>query len=134
VVVDDSRGRKLADRLIERFDIKVADPSRPVRLLSGGNQQKVVLAKWLGTNPDVLVMDEPTAGVDIGTKSEILDQIRDLADSGKAVLLISSEYAELLAVADRILVLRDGTVAQELTRSEIRDEESLQLAVQGVPS
>ena len=133
-MVDDSRGRKLADRLIERFDIKVADPRRPVRLLSGGNQQKVVLAKWLGTDPDVLVMDEPTAGVDIGTKTEILDQIRDLADAGKAVLLISSEYAELLAVADRILVLRDGTIAQELTRSEIRDEESLQLAVQGVSS
>jgi ribose transport system ATP-binding protein len=130
--VDDNRGRKLADRLIERFDIKVADPAMPVRMLSGGNQQKVVLAKWLGTDPDVLVMDEPTAGVDIGTKSEILEQIRALADAGKAVLLISSEYAELLAVADRILVLRDGTIAQELTRSDIRDEESLQLAVQGV--
>jgi ribose transport system ATP-binding protein len=130
--VHDGQGRDLAARLIERFGVKVANPARPVRLLSGGNQQKVVLAKWLGTEPDILIMDEPTAGVDIGTKSEILEQIRDLADAGKGVLLISSEYAELLAVADRVLVLRDGVIADVLTRAEIKDEESLQLAVQGV--
>ena len=103
-----------------------------MRLLSGGNQQKVVIAKWLGTDPDVLIMDEPTAGVDIGTKTEILAMIRDLADAGKAVIVISSEYAELLAVSDRVLVLRDGTVQHELDRRDIADEESLQLAVQGV--
>jgi ribose transport system ATP-binding protein len=103
-----------------------------VRLLSGGNQQKVVIAKWLGTDPEVLIMDEPTAGVDIGTKSEILAMIRRLADDGKAVIVISSEYPELLAVSDRVLVLREGTVAQELERRDIANEESLQLAVQGV--
>ena len=86
--------------------MKVAHPDKPVRLLSGGNQQKVVLAKWLGTEPDVLIIDEPTAGVDIGTKSEILDMIRELADAGKAVIVISSEYPELLAVSDRVLVLQ----------------------------
>jgi ribose transport system ATP-binding protein len=125
-------GRELSTSLIERFQVKVAHPGRPVRLLSGGNQQKVVLAKWLGTEPDVLVLDEPTAGVDIGTKSEILETVRALADAGKAVLIISSEYPELLAVSDRVLVLRDGSVVRELQRSEIADEESLQLAVQGV--
>jgi ribose transport system ATP-binding protein len=77
-------------------------------------------------------MDEPTAGVDIGTKSEILDMIRGLADDGKGIILISSELPELLAVSDRVLVLRDGSVAQELPRRDIPDEESLQLAVQGV--
>ena len=127
-----SAGRTLSSTLIRRFAIKVAHPGRPVRLLSGGNQQKVVLAKWLGTEPDVLILDEPTAGVDIGTKSEILDMIRALADAGKAVIVISSEYPELLAVSDRVLILRDGSITSELHRSEIADEEALQLAVQGV--
>jgi ribose transport system ATP-binding protein len=131
-LIDDRAGRKLARALIQRFAVKVDNPDRPVRLLSGGNQQKVVIAKWLGTEPDVLIMDEPTAGVDIGTKSEILDMIRGLADDGKGVIVISSELPELLAVSDRVLVLRDGAVQQELPRNEIPDEEALQLAVQGV--
>ncbi|MEV4708757.1 sugar ABC transporter ATP-binding protein [Actinoplanes sp. NPDC049316] len=131
-LLDDRGGRTLARHLIDRFAVKVAHPERPVRLLSGGNQQKVVIAKWLGTEPDVLIMDEPTAGVDIGTKSEILDMIRGLADAGKGVIVISSELPELLAVSDRVLVLRDGSVRQELARRDIPDEEALQLAVQGV--
>ena len=126
--------KELSTELISRFAVKVAHPNRPVRLLSGGNQQKVVLAKWLGTEPEVLLLDEPTAGVDIGTKSEILEMIRGLADAGKAVIVISSEYPELLAVSDRILILRDGTVTADLPRRDIADEESLQLAVQGVQS
>ena len=124
--------KSLSESLIKRFAVKVAHPGRAVRLLSGGNQQKVVLAKWLGTEPEVLILDEPTAGVDIGTKSEILDMIRALADDGKAVIVISSEYPELLAVSDRVLILRDGSIVDELKRREIADEESLQLAVQGV--
>jgi ribose transport system ATP-binding protein len=131
-LIDDRAGRTLARSLIDRFAVKVAHPERPVRLLSGGNQQKVVIAKWLGTDPDVLIMDEPTAGVDIGTKSEILDMIRGLADAGKGVIVISSELPELLAVSDRVLVLRDGSIQQELARADIPDEETLQLAVQGV--
>ena len=131
-LLDDGAGKTLATSLIERFAVKVANPGRPVRLLSGGNQQKVVIAKWLGTDPDVLIMDEPTAGVDIGTKTEILTMIRNLAEEGKAVIVISSEYAEMLAVSDRVLILRDGTVQQELARKDIADEESLQHAVQGV--
>jgi ribose transport system ATP-binding protein len=130
--LSDRAGNSLARSLIQRFSVKVANPNRPVRLLSGGNQQKVVIAKWLGIEPDVLIMDEPTAGVDIGTKSEILDMIRSLADDGKGIIVISSELPELLAVCDRILVLRDGSVAQDLHRRDVRDEESLQLAVQGV--
>ncbi|GAA4153997.1 sugar ABC transporter ATP-binding protein [Leifsonia shinshuensis] len=131
-LLDAAGGRALSASLIERLNIKVSHPGRPVRLLSGGNQQKVVIAKWLGTDPDVLILDEPTAGVDIGTKSEILERIRDLAASGKAVIVISSEYPELLAVSDRILVIRGGSIARELERSDIADEEALQLAVQGV--
>jgi ribose transport system ATP-binding protein len=133
-LVDDRRGDGLAAQLIERLQIKLASAKRPVRLLSGGNQQKVVIAKWLGRDPDVLILDEPTAGVDIGTKSEIIQRIRELADSGKAVIVISSELAELLAVSDRVLVLRNGTVTDDLDRRDIDDEESLQLAIQGVRS
>jgi ribose transport system ATP-binding protein len=131
-VVDDKRGDTLAAGLIERLQIKLSSPKRPVKLLSGGNQQKVVIGKWLGKEPDVLILDEPTAGVDIGTKTEIIQRIRDLADTGKAVIVISSELAELLAVSDRVLVLRRGTVTADLDRRDIADEESLQLAIQGV--
>jgi ribose transport system ATP-binding protein len=131
-LISDRRGNELARSLIQRFSVKVANMANPVRVLSGGNQQKVVIAKWLGTEPEVLVMDEPTAGVDIGTKSEILDMIRNLADEGKGVIVISSEYPELLAVSDRVVVLKDGAVLTVLDRGDIPDEESLQLAVQGV--
>jgi ribose transport system ATP-binding protein len=129
--LDDRKGRSLTRQLVERFSIKVGNADRPVRLLSGGNQQKVVIAKWLGTEPAVLVMDEPTAGVDIGTKNEILATIRQLADQGMAVVVISSEYPELLAVSDRIVVLREGAVHRVLDRAEIPDENQLQLVVQG---
>ena len=91
----------------------------------------MVIGKWLGTNPEILMMDEPTAGVDIGTKSEILDLVRKIADSGKAVILISSELPELLSVSDRILVMKDGRVSKSLNRNEIPNEEFLQLAIQG---
>ena len=103
----------------------------PCALLSGGNQQKVVIGKWLATEPDILIMDEPTAGVDIQAKTEILGVIRALADRGKGIIVISSELVELLAVSDRLLVLRDGHVVREIDRREIRTEEELHRAVQG---
>ena len=117
--------------IIKQFSIKAAYPSIRVGSLSGGNQQKVVIGKWLGTDPEILMMDEPTAGVDIGTKSEILDLVRKIADDGKSIILISSELPELLSVSDRILVLKDGRVAKSLNRSDIPNEEFLQLAIQG---
>jgi ribose transport system ATP-binding protein len=126
-----SRVGHLLKDLITRFSIKVADSTVAVEKLSGGNQQKVVIAKWLGTNPRVLMMDEPTAGVDIGTKSEILEMVRSIADEGRSVIFISSELPELLAVSDRILLLRNGEIINDLSRSEIPSEEYLQLAIQG---
>ncbi len=122
----------LAGKLIEEFRIKVARPEARASLLSGGNQQKIVLAKWISRNPRVLVMDEPTAGVDIGTKSEIIETIRNFAAEGHAVIVISSEYPELLAMSDRLLLMRESTVERELTASETTDEQALELAVQGV--
>jgi ribose transport system ATP-binding protein len=117
--------------IIQQFAVKAAQPSIRVGSLSGGNQQKVVIGKWLATDPSLLMMDEPTAGVDIGTKSEILDLVRAIADSGKSVILISSELPELLAVSDRVLVLKDGRVLKTLNRNEIPSEEFLQLEIQG---
>ena len=116
--------------IIEKFSIKVQNKKSDVVLLSGGNQQKVVIAKWFGTEPKIMMMDEPTAGVDIETKIEILNIIRKFADEGKGVLFVSSELPELLAVCDRILVLRDGQVSQDLSRESIPTEEYLQLAMQ----
>jgi len=117
--------------IIQQFAIKAAQPSIRVGSLSGGNQQKVVIGKWLATDPTILMMDEPTAGVDIGTKSEIIDLVRAIADSGKSVILSSSELPELLAVSDRVLVLKDGRVLTTLQRKDIPNEEFLQLAIQG---
>lgn len=130
--VDDRALRGLARKLVEEFRIKVARPEAPASLLSGGNQQKIVLAKWISRNPRVLVMDEPTAGVDIGTKAEIIETIRNFAAEGHAVLVISSEYPELLAMSDRLLLMRESTVERELDASETTDEQALELAVQGV--
>ena len=123
--------RELTEQLVARFAVKVADPYASVSLLSGGNQQKVVVAKWINTEPRILVMDEPTAGVDIGTKTEILDIVRDFASQGNAVLFISSELPELLAVADRIVVIREGRSSRELARYDVESEEQLQLIIQG---
>lgn len=130
-LLSSSRISKRSQEIIDQFSIKAAHPGIRVGALSGGNQQKVVIGKWLGTDPEILLMDEPTAGVDIGTKSEILDLVRHIADQGKSVILISSELPELLSVSDRILVLKDGKVSKSLDRNEIENEESLQLAIQG---
>jgi ribose transport system ATP-binding protein len=129
-LVDDARGARIADSFVRSLQIKTTSVETPVRLLSGGNQQKVVIGKWLATDPDILIMDEPTAGVDIGAKTEILGVIRRLADAGKGVVVISSEPAELLAVSDRIVILHDGSVRRELDRREIATEEELHHAVQ----
>ncbi|TFD68086.1 sugar ABC transporter ATP-binding protein [Cryobacterium ruanii] len=126
--------RKLRDAtedLVTRFAVKASDPYAPISQLSGGNQQKVVVAKWINTNPRILVMDEPTSGVDIGTKTEILDIVRDFASRGNAVLFISSELPELLAVADSIVVIRQGRSDLPLVRTDIVSEEQLQLTIQG---
>ncbi|MBV9748708.1 MAG: sugar ABC transporter ATP-binding protein [Acetobacteraceae bacterium] len=117
--VRERRARAQVDDLIGRLRIKAGSPQLPVRTLSGGNQQKVVLAKWLAASPNVLILDEPTAGVDIGSKGEIVELIRSLADSGKGVIIMSSELAELLSVSDRILVMSAGRVVREIERGEI---------------
>ena len=117
--VDDARALAQTRDLIARLRIKVASPNLAAKTLSGGNQQKVVLAKWLAAEPEVLILDEPTAGVDIGSKGEIVELIRAIADSGKGVSVMSSELAELLSVSDRILIMSGGRVVREVGRDEI---------------
>lgn len=135
--VDDTRGRGLCAELAQRLQIRRSALAEPVNRLSGGNQQKVVFAKWLalgevGVPPEVLILDEPTAGVDIASKIDIMQLVLDMADQGSAVILISSELEELLAVSDRILVMRHGRIDADLERGDVRDEEFLQLTIQGV--
>lgn len=131
VFLDERKANKIAEQFVERLNIKTDDIFKTAGLLSGGNQQKIVLAKWLANNPDILILDEPTIGVDIAAKTEIIDIIRELADSGKSILVISSELPELLAVSDRIIVVHEGRVVKELKRKEIDSEEVLQHAIQG---
>jgi ABC-type sugar transport system ATPase subunit len=122
-VIDGAKRRQLVGAKIRELSIKLADPSQPVRQLSGGNQQKVVLAKWLLVeNIQLFIFDEPTRGVDIATKVEIYQMIRDLADSGVAVLMISSEMPEVLGMADRLLVVRDGRIVAELLPKNFQPE------------
>jgi rhamnose transport system ATP-binding protein len=108
--VDRARERRIARDLIERIAIKAPGPSTPVSDLSGGNQQKVVLARQLVERPKVLVLEEPTQGVDVGAKDEIHEQIRALAGQGTAVLVVSSDLLEVLGLADRVLVVRGGAI------------------------
>jgi len=105
-----------ASQLVERVDVRSAGLDQQVQYLSGGNQQKVVLAKWLATDVDLLIFDEPTRGIDVNAKSNIHEIIRQLAQAGKAVLMISSELPEVIGMGDRILVMRDGTIAGELPK------------------
>lgn len=121
--------RRIRD-FIKLLGIKTDSPDKTVHELSGGNQQKVVLSIWLVREPKLLILDEPTLGVDIGAKSDIVEIVRKLADNGAAVLLISSEFEELLAMSDRILVLKDGNLADQLDRHNIASEEVLDHAVQ----
>ncbi len=120
-IVDRAEVRAVADQMIQRLSIKTASRDHAVSTLSGGNQQKVVIGKWLATDPEILILDEPTAGIDIGSKAEIIRLVRDLAQSGKAVIVISSELSELLTACDRILVMADGRAHQMLDRADLDD-------------
>lgn len=109
----------LADRYIKALDIRTTDREKPIKLLSGGNQQKAILARWLATNPQFLILDEPTRGIDVGAHAEIIRLIEELCAQGMSLLVISSELEELVAYSSRILVLRDREHVAELTGSAI---------------
>ncbi|WP_276353784.1 sugar ABC transporter ATP-binding protein [Cohnella caldifontis] len=128
--VNDRKGNRNSEEWVRKLSIKTDSIHKTTRLLSGGNQQKIVFAKWLANAPEIIMLDEPTIGIDIRAKTEIIDMIRDLATEGKSILVVSSELTELLAVCDRILVFHDGRVVNQYNRKDIQSEEELQHAIQ----
>lgn len=118
--------------LVERLTVKTASIEDPASSLSGGNQQKVVLAKWLGIGPKVLILDEPTRGVDVGAKREIYLLINELAERGVAIIMISSDLPEVLSISDRIMVVREGRLMGEVAKAEATQERVMQLATGGI--
>ncbi|HVH02457.1 MAG TPA: ATP-binding cassette domain-containing protein, partial [Amaricoccus sp.] len=110
------------DAAVEQLRIKIGSPEAPVATLSGGNQQKVVIAKWLMARPDLILLNDPTRGIDVGTKQELYRLMRELADAGKAILFYSTDYAELIGCCDRVSVLYDGTVVAELEGEALTEE------------
>jgi rhamnose transport system ATP-binding protein len=110
-LVDPRNERRLADGVVSELDIRVADVTAPTQSLSGGNQQKVVVGKWLARGPKLLILDEPLRGIDVNAKSEIHRILRDLADGGLSIILISSELPEVLGLSDRVMVMRNGRIA-----------------------
>ena len=126
------RGRgesELCRQTMDQLEIKSAHPRSPVRWLSGGNQQKVVLGKWLATQPSVLLLDEPTRGIDIGSKSEIYRLMHELAGQGVAIVFASSDMEEILGLSDRVLIMHQGRMAGEVEREQLSEELILQMAI-----
>lgn len=120
-----------ADKYIDLLQIKTASRETPIKSLSGGNQQKVIIARWLLTNPDYLILDEPTRGIDIGTKTEIQKLVLDLADQGKAITFISSEIEEMLRTCSRMAVLRDGRKVGELSGDQLNQADIMKTIAGG---
>jgi len=122
---------RLAKSYAQQLDIRYRKLDQLALLLSGGNQQKIVLGKWLARNPQVLLLDEPTRGIDVGAKSEIYGLIRHLAQNGMIILLVSSELPELLSLCDRIIVMREGSLSGEIAADAMNEESIVQLATPG---
>ncbi len=130
-IIDREKEQQLTKEIIEQFNIRTTGIEQVVENLSGGNQQKVVLGKWLATKPEVLIMDEPTRGIDVGAKAEIHKLMDQLASEGIAILMISSELPEVLGMSDRILVMREGNIVAEF-QSKVATQEIVAAAMMGV--
>jgi rhamnose transport system ATP-binding protein len=128
-LINFSRQRQISSTFVKRLGVKTPSISTPVGNLSGGNQQKVALARWLAADPAVIILDEPTQGVDVGAKSEIHRLMGELAKTGLAIIMISSELPEILGMSDRIAVMHEGRIVGELTRAEATQEKVLELAL-----
>ncbi|HZZ24562.1 MAG TPA: sugar ABC transporter ATP-binding protein, partial [Roseiarcus sp.] len=128
-LIDSAAERTNAERQRQSLNIKTADVETLVGTLSGGNQQKVVLAKWLSMTPKVMIFDEPTRGIDVGSKSEIYSLMRVLADAGVAILMISSDMEEVIGVSDRIVVMQEGAISGMLNRDQFSEENVMRFAV-----
>jgi putative multiple sugar transport system ATP-binding protein len=130
-VIDDMRELNIANDYRKRTNIRSSSVYQTTGNLSGGNQQKVVLSKWLFSDPEVLILDEPTRGIDVGAKYEVYTIINKLADEGKGILVISSEMPELLGICDRIYVMNEGRIVGEMAGSEASQEKIMRAIVRG---
>lgn len=128
-VINKKKEREDIDYYIKKINIKTPFPEQIMKNLSGGNQQKVILAKWLMLHPELLIIDEPTKGIDVGAKKEIYDLLNELKESGKAIIIISSDMPEVLGISDRILVMSEGQISGQLSREEATQEKIMKLAI-----
>lgn len=129
IVLSETKERLLADQFISSLGIKTPSPQSAAKNLSGGNQQKIVLAKWLATQPQVLLLDEPTRGIDINAKSEIYKLMKNLATEGMGIIMVSSELPEILAVSDRVLVICEGELTASIAIEDATEQEILKNAI-----
>ncbi len=127
--LDKKEEAKDIEYYIKKINIKTPNKEQFIKNLSGGNQQKVILAKWLMLSPEVLIIDEPTRGIDVGAKKEIYELLNELKASGKAIIMISSDLPEVLGISDRIMVMSEGRISGELNRDEANQESIMKLAV-----
>jgi len=127
-IMNQKKEAKVASDYVNQLAIKTPSLEQRVKFLSGGNQQRVVIAKWLATNPKILIVDEPTRGIDVGAKAEIHKLLDDLANQGVAILMISSELPEIIAMSDRVLVIHQGRIKAELDSKRIKEEEIMRYA------
>ncbi|MEJ8751940.1 sugar ABC transporter ATP-binding protein [Lagierella sp. ICN-221743] len=131
-VIDSKKEKKIVDEQIKKLNIKVSGHNQLVNNLSGGNQQKIVFAKVLESNPNVMILNEPTRGVDIGAKSEIYDIINNLTEEGKSIILISTDLPEIIGLSDRVIVMREGRIVKELSKENANEEIILAYASGGI--
>jgi len=125
------QAEEFAEQFIERLDIKAPSTNTPIKSLSGGNQQKVILARWLLTHPEYLILDEPTRGIDVGTKVEIQKLVLQLAEAGMSLTFISSEIDEMLRVCSRLIVMKDREIVGELSGTDLTEQDVMQMIAQG---
>lgn len=129
-MLDDEKIEKLVQANVSRLSIKTPSSKTQIQSLSGGNQQKVLIARWLANDPDVLILDEPTRGIDVGAKYEIYCIIAELARQGKSIIMISSEMGELIGMSDRIMVMCNGRVTGFVEKQDATQEKIMALATQ----
>ena len=127
--INHKQEKEMADKFVKALEVKTPSNDQLVKNLSGGNQQKVVIAKWLANNPDILILDEPTRGIDVGAKKEIHQLMSDLANQGVAIIMISSELPEVLGMSDRVVVMHEGHIKGELSREEADQVSIMKMAV-----
>ena len=126
--INEQKFNSVAADMSEKLKVKTPSLKQLVCNLSGGNQQKVVLSKWLACESEILILDEPTRGIDVGAKVEVYSLMNDLAKAGKAIIMVSSELPELIAMSDRILVMHEGSISGELKKGDYSQEKILKLA------